>query len=410
MPAAAAPIEPAQACAGQPQEEQAAAYSAQLAANAAAASQGGEADAAPTAAAPEGPGYTSAGQTPNRQAAAAFAQPAARAAAASRQNKANTAPAAAAPAEPERASVGNLQGQSSLASVQPKASAAVASQSSAADALPAAAAPTKPGQACAGQPPEQQAAAASAQPAAGAAAASQSREADAAPAAEVWRALRPYEQKVVAALLVVLRTALNEGGTQQLKATKSILMANNPLTSPLLEQLPDDGSLPSLKQLGRLAADAPTYWMGRYPNQGQLPSDWMDVLAQQCAAAGFEPLHVFRRSTQCLAPVKALSKIESEELAARLQRLHAIEASLAISSPAQPNAVEIQQAIAIRVEWLYRYGMPCKLLDLISGLLFGVVTALRTDRAPGKENRLTAGAHTSFTLCFDHMLPGEFIL
>ena len=355
-------------------------------------------------AAPREPDEACAGQPPEQQTMAASAPPATSAAVTCQGREANPAPAAAAPAEPGQASVGQEPEHISLASAQPAASAVAASLCRKADAAPAAAAPKGPGHTSVGQPPDQQASADSAQAAASAAAASQGGEATVASAAEECCTLRLHEQKVAAALLVVLKPALQEGGTERLKATVLTLMANNPLTSPLLGQLPIDSSLLSLKQLERLAACAPTYLAAKFPDKGQLPSDWMDVLAQQCATAGFEPLVVYRRSAECVTHVKALY---SAELAARLQRLHAIEASLALKRPVQPDEEEIHQAIAVKVNLLSQRGMPRNLCDLMSELLYEVIILLYADRLPQNRNRMTAGAKSSFTVCIDHMLPGE---
>ena len=70
-----------------------------------------------------------------------------------------------------------------------------------------------------------------------------------APEAEEWRPFRPHEQKVAAALLVVLKKCLRKG-LNSISAAKYAIIANNPIASHFLELIPDTGELPSLKQLG----------------------------------------------------------------------------------------------------------------------------------------------------------------
>ena len=319
----------------------------------------------------------------------------------------------AAPTKQGQASVGQTPDQqASAGSVHPAVGEAGASQGREAGADPPA--PKEPGQASAGQAPGQKASPASAQPEASAAAACQSSVADAAPAAEECRALRPHEQKVAAALLVVLRRAQQRrGGDYCMAVTKRIIMANNPLTSPFLAELPDDGGLPSLKQLENRPSHGLAMLRRTDSTEIHWPAGWkgaLEDLAQQCATAAAEPLEVFTRSAVCRTHIAARHDMDAGKLAARLQRLQPIQASLPASSAAESKHEETDRALAVKVGLLAQHGIAPNLRNLILVTLQLTIRLLDADRMPENKGSLTTGADSSFTICIDHMLPGKNIV
>ena len=189
--------------------------------------------------------------------------------------------------------------------------------------------PAEPEQACTAASSDEQASPPSSEPAS-VAAASQSREGDAAPAAEEWRPFRPDEAKAAAALLVVLRRAL-QAGSEVMSLTKQVLVCNTPATGILLTQMPDEGELPSLKQLEGIA---PTF-----------TKEWLGHLTQECAAAGQQPLAVFTRSAECFTHLRARHSKHTDpgKYAARLERLRAIKASLGAKGSISSRSDEIMR-------------------------------------------------------------------
>ena len=97
--------------------------------------------------------------------------------------------------------------------------------------------------------------------------------------------LTAQQHSVVAALMVVIKRAMLEGQEAVLTALTRLL-CNNLYTVVVLEHLKDDlQELPSIRSIEQALG-----------GEGQ---DLVDLLARQCAAAGFQPLQVFSRSVQC---------------------------------------------------------------------------------------------------------------
>ncbi|CAL5218565.1 g256 [Coccomyxa viridis] len=96
----------------------------------------------------------------------------------------------------------------------------------------------------------------------------------------------PAQQAVAAALMVVIKRAM-ENGKEAAMAAKMTLADKNPTTSLFLAMLLENGPLPTLKQIEQRASDE------------LLES--LTKLASQCAAAQCQPLEVFPRSMQCRA-------------------------------------------------------------------------------------------------------------
>ena len=249
------------------------------------------------------------------------------------------------------------------------------------------AAPAEPQQASVAAIPEQQASAAASQNASSYTA-SHGREADRAPEAEEWRPFRPHEQKVAAALLVVLKKALKKG-SDDLVGTKYSLISNNPVASHFLMLIPHDGELPSLKQLEAQATP--------------VAREALALLSEHCAAVGWQPLEVFTRSAQCLTHLGALQNKQGSgrKLYARLQRLQALQMSLGMRCPA-----ETRGGYADMAALLFHHGIAATMVTLILSVLGELSALLNADRLQLSARNI-AGAHTSFSSCVDHMLPGE---
>ncbi len=239
--------------------------------------------------------------------------------------------------------------------------------------------------------PDQQVSAGICSEPASAAAVSQSRPAET-PAAEERVPLRPDEMRVAAALLVVLQRAQKEG-RGAMAAMKELLMSNDPRTSLFLQVLPEDGMLPSVKQLEASSA----------------LQEWLLSTFELCISAECQPLELYTRRTLCGTHLRATHSVGSTEFAARQQRLQAIETSLAVSSASESREDEILRTLHDRVELLAQYDVALKSRALIAALLRETITMLKLDREQLRASPvlMIAGAETSFTVCIDHMLPGE---
>ncbi|CAL5227136.1 g10047 [Coccomyxa viridis] len=238
-------------------------------------------------------------------------------------------------------------------------------------------------------PSDQRASAASSE-SASAAAASQSSPAET-PAADECVPLRPKELHVAAALLVVLHRAQKEG-CGAVTSIKELLVSNDPRTSLFLQALPEDGELPSLKQLEISSATR----------------DWLLSTFELCRSAECQPLELFTRRTLCSTHLRATHSVGSKEFAARQQRLQAIWASLAIGSAAESREDEVFEKLYDRVELLAQHDVAPKLRTLITVLLQETIQMLELDsRQLGAcPVLMIAGSASSFTVCIDHMLPG----
>ncbi len=227
---------------------------------------------------------------------------------------------------------------------------------------------------------------------ASAAGAPQSREVEPMPASDECQPLRSHEQKVAAALLVVLKKALRDGPAAMM-STQDVLLANNPQLAHLLRLVPDDGKLPSLKQLERSASPA--------------QRGWLDFISEQCVAAECQPLELFTRSAQCHTHLRAWQAAARGESAARQERLQALRASLPISSTAEAGQKQIFERLQIPVGQLAKHGISLKLRNLTVVLLSELVLLLDADKRCEETAPDSEASGNSFITCFDHMLPGE---
>ncbi len=257
--------------------------------------------------------------------------------------------------------------------------------------LASTAAPAKPAQAREAAVSDQQAAAASSKPVS-TAAASQSSAAKAMPASDEFPTLRPHEQKVAAALLVVMRRAAKDGSHAFL-TTKQILTCNNPFVSPFMELLPDHSKLPSLKQLERSAT--------------VVDQETLRMLSEQCAAAGCEPLEVFTRSAECFTHLRTQQRQTYKETIVRQERLLGIELSLTVSAAAEVRGRTLGEELHWRTRALAKHGVARNLRHLLAALLLETMFLLATHKEQLKAATAAAGSRSSFTVCIDHMLPGK---
>ena len=213
-------------------------------------------------------------------------------------------------------------------------------------------------------------------------------------AAEDGPPLRTEMQKVFAALMVVVKRAFGKG-RQEMTVTMQNLENNNPLTTQILLQLPDDGKLLSMKQLRAIATPG--------------AREFANLLARQCEKAGCEPLEVFSRSALCMTHSRSWTSSGSAKFVSRQNRLLKLEISLlgSMREPGQNTEDTMQQELFRRVQVLGQRGIALKTVCFVHATLYEALRLLYQDSYPEVESCLTAGTHTSFTECLDHMLPGE---
>ena len=131
------------------------------------------------------------------------------------------------------------------------------------------------------------------------------------------RCFTPAQQAVAAALMVVMRRAMGDGEEAAI-AARLTLVTNNPATHPLLQMLPTNGQVPTMKQIERRASVQTLQSLSK--------------LAKQCAGARCQPLEVFTRSVQCTTRKAVTERIVAQEgVRERQQRKHLQRASLALS-------------------------------------------------------------------------------
>ena len=262
---------------------------------------------------------------------------------------------------------------------------------------PSTPAPAEPGQTCTAASLEQQASVPFSEPAS-AAAASQGREGDAAPAQKQTSPLRPHEQKVAAALLVVLSKELKYGRADMVHI-EQVLMTNSPDTAAFIDLMPAKGRLPSLKQLEASLAQ-----------KGVSPYLRLALsrLSEQCAAAGCQPLEVFTRSMQCTTHLGAAVSLHSPQVTAKLRRLRESVLAVALEGEGDSSHSGFEAKLTESAGVLALHGLPSTMRTLIPGVVHEVARLLIADgREPPPKGECSAGESTSFIFCLDHMLPGK---
>ena len=94
--------------------------------------------------------------------------------------------------------------------------------------------------------------------------------------------------------MVVIKRAMKDGRDAAYEA-KLTLIANTPAAQPLLLMLPEEGALPSMKDLEGEASD--------------LCRNGLSVLVDVCTEARCQPLEMFTRSVECTVCKAALRKL-----------------------------------------------------------------------------------------------------
>ena len=195
------------------------------------------------------------------------------------------------------------------------------------------------------------------------------------------RRFTPDQQAVAAALMVVLKRVMKDGGSGAAFAAKVTLISNNQATEPFLAMLPDEEPLPTLKHVEQQAS-------------AQLLES-LSALADQCKAAKCQPLEVFTRSMLCLTHWMATESIAAKgRVYERQQRFQAMSGYLRelhgpLQSPAAARETEFRTPQEMG---------PRKLLADLAYAFLKVFTYLqRYDCQPNTVHRAD----------LDHMLPGR---
>ena len=185
------------------------------------------------------------------------------------------------------------------------------------------------------------------------------------------RRFTPEQRKVAAALMVVLKRAMRDGPETMLSVKKK-LVSNNYALTELLIILPDEGPLPSLRVVEE---GAPSSVL-----------ESLSLLAEQCAAAGRQPLEVFQWSAQCATNKAAHDSIASQgRMHRRLQLMHHLGNSLIASAESRWRAFEALVQLGFSSNLAY---VTAKVVNIVGSLHLNSVHPLhRSD--------------------VDHMLPGE---
>ena len=178
----------------------------------------------------------------------------------------------------------------------------------------------------------------------------------------------PAQQAVVTALMVVIKRAAKDG-REATAAAKLTLVSNDVATWPLLKMLPEDGPLPTAKQLEQRASD------------GLLES--LSKLASLFAAAKCQPLEVFTRSVECAAHSAAANSVAS------VLRMH--ERQQRKEMQHVPPSWRQERLLCFQ-----RVGVLQSMAEVIVGFLH-----------LSKLHRIDRDAGVLFRPYLDHILPGR---
>ncbi|CAL5223081.1 g5540 [Coccomyxa viridis] len=191
----------------------------------------------------------------------------------------------------------------------------------------------------------------------------------------------PAQQAVAAALMVVMKRAMNEGREAAMTA-KQALISNNPATQPFLMMLPDDGPLPTMQHVKQESSDE--------------LCDGLINLAKQCAAAHCQPLEVFTRSVQCTTHKTAMKSLASKgRMYHRQQQLHQLDNILAQYKRQLSNVESISECLyGVIIE----QGVPESIAILTASFLqtYRLLRDTKYWYQPATEHRAD----------LDHLLPG----
>ena len=187
------------------------------------------------------------------------------------------------------------------------------------------------------------------------------------------RRFTPAQRAVAAALMVVVERAMKDGKDAACEAMLT-LGTNSPATRFLLVMLPEEGALPTMKDLEREASE--------------LCHGSLTFLAKVCAEARCQPLEVFTRSVDCTACKAALQAMSAPDggVCEKLKQ-----------TPQQPEIPplswfqETEQA-------LQQLGAQQSMAVLILSFLKFYMNQMSDDKDTEEATRLDIA----------HMLPGTF--
>ena len=189
----------------------------------------------------------------------------------------------------------------------------------------------------------------------------------------------PAQQGVIDGLVKALVKAATDSGSDVVHDARRVLVSNNPLTRCYLDLLQDDANLLSLEALER--------------TESPKPSEALTLLAEQCAAAGCQPLEVFTRSLQCRTHLTALSRPAGQ---AEPQYL----------SQKQMRQISAMMDARQMLDALPQLGVRPGLDSLLINLLY-LLAAMQLFAEPGA---LADGCHPSVGCCMshiEHLFPGR---
>lgn len=195
---------------------------------------------------------------------------------------------------------------------------------------------------------------------------------------------RPFtqaQQAVAAALMVVLKRAMNNGREAAI-AAKQILISNNPATRPFLMMLPDDGKFPTLKYVEQRA---PARLL-----------ESLSLLADQCDLAGCQPLEVFTRSVQCTTHKAARESVAAKDV------MHEKMQQLGMNLQQLKPKLHQPSWAAETVSSLTAFGLP----DTLAVLIVVFLTTFRLLQSNDYVPATPPLQHHPRT-DLDHLLPGE---
>ena len=191
--------------------------------------------------------------------------------------------------------------------------------------------------------------------------------------------LTAQQHAMVAALMVVMKRAMLQGH-EAVSAAKTRLLNNNWHTLVILQFIDDGEELPSIKDIEQ--------------RLNRSDQTMVDMLALQCAAAGFQPLQVFIRSAQCGA--KAACRAAHNRVPARHQQVAELDRVFEeYSFPATWGEDN--------VDLLVQQGIPEPMAALIMLLVLLLTELCKRCFRPSDDWQTGAGEYAAL----DHLFPGS---
>ena len=190
--------------------------------------------------------------------------------------------------------------------------------------------------------------------------------------------LTAQQHAVVAALMVVMKRAMLEGH-EAFSAAKTRLLNNDWHTVVILQFIRDAEELPSIKDIEQRLR--------------RVDQTMVDMLALQCTAAGFPPLHVFTKSAQCGA--KAACRAVHSRVLARHQQVAELDRVFEeYSFPATWGKDN--------VDLLVQQGVHEPMATLTTVLLLLLTELCKRCFRPSDDWQTGAGEYAAL----DHLFPG----